>query len=390
MQAPALRGGLRPNYSSNSLAAAEQLEALVRHASAGGADVSHDVLFDAALGEHGADHLACVGPPASSMGPAMAPPLQYAHAPGRNPFAALDPSFAGLPAGMGQGMAPALDSLGLPGGGAGLGGVQSSMNAPVRDAVAMNAVLRQADGAGGILGAMQPGGCMGGGAMNLLSPYAGPPAGYVGHGDDSSDSAAPRIVDAFDVTAAPSGPNGAADPSVVGVVRTATSGPLALQQNLEVQEGTLRAQMELQRQLSQQLQAQQRLQSEMEAMMQGRSGDEDDDAASVKMAALLRMKQKLQSEQGHLRMQHDLLTQLNQLVLPLGKSAESSSDDGNAADAESSAGAKEWAGVDADSEAETPRAAAAAAVAAAAYAVCAAAAPSTSLPVALPASVKME
>jgi len=210
-------------------------------------------------------------------------------------------------------------------------------------------------------------------------------------GDDSSDSAAPRIVDAFDVTAAPSGPNGAADPSVVGVVRTATSGPLALQQNLEVQEGTLRAQMELQRQLSQQLQAQQRLQSEMEAMMQGRSGDEDDDAASVKMAALLRMKQKLQSElQGHLRMQHDLLTQLNQLVLPLGKSAESSSDDGNAADAESSAGAKEWAGVDADSEAETPRAAAAAAVAAAAYAVCAAAAPSTSLPVALPASVKME
>ena len=44
------------------------------------------------------------------------------------------------------------------------------------------------------------------------------------------------------------------------------------------------------------------------------------------------------------------------------------------------------AGVDADSEAETPRAAAAAAVAA----VCAAAAPSTSLPVALPASVKME
>ena len=182
MQAPALRGGLRPNYSSNSLAAAEQLEALVRHASAGGADVSHDVLFDAALGEHGADHLACVGPPASSMGPAMAPPLQYAHAPGRNPFAALDPSFAGLPAGMGQGMAPALDSLGLPGGGAGLGGVQSSMNAPVRDAVAMNAVLRQADGAGGILGAMQPGGCMGGGAMNLLSPYAGPPAGYVGHG----------------------------------------------------------------------------------------------------------------------------------------------------------------------------------------------------------------
>ena len=44
MQAPALRGGLRPNYSSNSPAAAEQREARVRHASAGGADPLESVL----------------------------------------------------------------------------------------------------------------------------------------------------------------------------------------------------------------------------------------------------------------------------------------------------------------------------------------------------------
>ena len=172
-----------------------------------------------------------------------------------------------------------------------------------------------------------------------------------------------------------------------------TNSPIALQRNLEVQEETLVAQMELQQQLTKQLQLQKRLQSEMETMMQSRSDGDEGDAASTKMNAILQMKQKLQLElqvrslllppihflsqaprrqlsatcireacpdkvvsafliwllqgmggglegscrpylssspcvQNHMRMQHDLLTQLSR-ILPLGKSADSSSDDGN-------------------------------------------------------------
>lgn len=89
----------------------------------------------------------------------------------------------------------------------------------------------------------------------------------------------------------------------------------SLQRNLEVQEMTLKVQMELQEELSRQLQLQKRLQAEMEGMMNAELADSS--VTSSKMSSILALKHKLQTElQAHLKMQHQLLSQLNQVVLP--------------------------------------------------------------------------
>ena len=96
----------------------------------------------------------------------------------------------------------------------------------------------------------------------------------------------------------------------------------SLQRNLEVQEMTLKVQMDLQEELSRQLQLQKRLQTEMECMMNARAAEakamDESSATSSKMNNILALKHKLQHElQAHLRMQHQLLSQLNQVVLPV-------------------------------------------------------------------------
>jgi len=393
----ALRGGLRPNYSSNSLAAAEQLGALIRHGSAGpGGTADQGMLFDAALG---------AGPEQSLMAPApmaMAPPLQQHYPPGAGAHRGAHP-FAqpnGIVACGGSCSVP-VDRMEFPSSAA----LEMHMH-PFRDAVAMNAVLRQADGAG-LLGGMHPGmqasgmlPMMGYGPDSMQNPVmcgvspvgqaespgdyqqkrrfvwtpdlhgrfesacnqlgldnakpksilrlmnvegltkanikshlqkyrcmmqkrltfdAGAPSGAEppakaqkrsasskpsgddessdGFGDNASDLGYPNSLQSDTV-------NGASEytllvhqqaPPSVATGSGHGQGPLALQQNLETQESTLRAQMDLQQQLSKQLQIQTRLQAEMEAMVQSRSSAGDDEA-STKMNAILQMKQKLQSE----------------------------------------------------------------------------------------------
>merc|ERR1719424_6679 len=91
----------------------------------------------------------------------------------------------------------------------------------------------------------------------------------------------------------------------------------SLHRNLEVQEMTLRVQMDLQEQLSRQLELQKRLQSEMESLMAAHREAREMGSTSCKMTSILSLKRKLQHElQAHLRMQHQLLSQLNQVVLP--------------------------------------------------------------------------
>merc|ERR1719247_3916434 len=97
-----------------------------------------------------------------------------------------------------------------------------------------------------------------------------------------------------------------------------SQGESSLQRNLEVQEMTLKVQMELQEELSRQLQLQKKLQGEMEGLMSAHVEVRDESAAAnSKMGSILALKRKLQHElQSHLRMQHQLLSQLNQVVLP--------------------------------------------------------------------------
>ena len=97
-----------------------------------------------------------------------------------------------------------------------------------------------------------------------------------------------------------------------------SQGESSLQRNLEVQEMTLKVQMELQEELSRQLQLQKKLQSEMETLMNTHVEVRDESTATnSKMGSILALKRKLQHElQAHLRMQHQLLSQLNQVVLP--------------------------------------------------------------------------
>jgi len=97
-----------------------------------------------------------------------------------------------------------------------------------------------------------------------------------------------------------------------------SQGESSLQRNLEVQEMTLKVQMELQEELSRQLQLQKKLQGEMEALMSAHVEVRDESTATnSKMSSILALKRKLQVElQAHLRMQHQLLSQLNQVVLP--------------------------------------------------------------------------
>jgi len=384
-----LRGGMRPNYSSNSLAAAEQLGALKSLGSGPQfAGLGQEMLLVATLGEQSHE---VPQAPAPSMPSTMAPPLQQQYQHGSavsrnaNPFVRpgdMQPcgSYAGL------------ERVDFPS--------ASLQMHPYRDAVAMNAVLRQADNAG-MLGAMHPG--MGGagqhgsmgmmgypcgvngvgshvGGMNLspgpmdnsggeyqqkrrfvwtpdlhqrfetacnqlgldnakpksilrlmnvdgltkanikshLQKYRctmqkrsatdsgaiavyGPPAKaqkrshaskHTG-GDESSDAAGDNASEMGVSLNGQSDDLGVAEEKVAPA---ATSGPIALQQNLEVQEETLLAQMELQQQLTKQLQMQKRLQSEMEAMMQTHSSTNNDDTASTKMNAILQMKQKLELE----------------------------------------------------------------------------------------------
>lgn len=96
-----------------------------------------------------------------------------------------------------------------------------------------------------------------------------------------------------------------------------SQGECSLQRNLEVQELTLKVQMDLQEELSRQLQMQKRLQAEMEGMMLQRPQGGDSEATSTKMSNILSLKHKLQNElQAHLRMQHQMLAQLNHTVMP--------------------------------------------------------------------------
>eukprot|EP00966_Prymnesium_polylepis_P035036 814070-Prymnesium_polylepis.1 len=77
-----------------------------------------------------------------------------------------------------------------------------------------------------------------------------------------------------------------------------SQGACSLQRNLEVQEMTLKVQMELQEELSRQLQLQKRLQSEMEQMMAAQKEElgRDSSATSSKMTSILALKHKLQTE----------------------------------------------------------------------------------------------
>jgi len=97
-----------------------------------------------------------------------------------------------------------------------------------------------------------------------------------------------------------------------------SQGESSLQRNLEVQEMTLKVQMELQEELSRQLQLQKKLQGEMETLINTHVEVRDESiATNSKMGAILALKRKLRHElQAHLRMQHKLLSQLNQVVLP--------------------------------------------------------------------------
>jgi len=108
-------------------------------------------------------------------------------------------------------------------------------------------------------------------------------------------------------------PTHSADVAIDDTRRLLAQGESSLHRNLEVQEETLLAQMDLQEQLSKQLQVQKRLQAEMESMVQ----TETDLKSSSKINEIVALKSKLQTElQSHLRMQHELLTQLNNIVLP--------------------------------------------------------------------------
>jgi SHAQKYF class myb-like DNA-binding protein len=87
----------------------------------------------------------------------------------------------------------------------------------------------------------------------------------------------------------------------------------SLHKNLEVQEMTLQVQMELQRELSRQLELQKKLQAEMESLIAANV----EVNTNTKMGSILSLKAKLQKDlKDHLRMQHQLLEQLNSVVLP--------------------------------------------------------------------------
>eukprot|EP00316_Scyphosphaera_apsteinii_P023282 CAMPEP_0119300156 /NCGR_PEP_ID=MMETSP1333-20130426/2148_1 /TAXON_ID=418940 /ORGANISM="Scyphosphaera apsteinii, Strain RCC1455" /LENGTH=570 /DNA_ID=CAMNT_0007301833 /DNA_START=52 /DNA_END=1764 /DNA_ORIENTATION=- len=135
----------------------------------------------------------------------------------------------------------------------------------------------------------------------LLQPLSPPSTSAMVH-SNSMDSSAPPLLDSTLIT----------------------QGETSLQRNLEVQEETLLVQMDLQEQLSKQLQIQKRLQADMEGMVQAHWYDSDSSTTS-KINEIRALKSKLQRElQGHLRMQHDLVTQLNQVVIPaINKSCES-------------------------------------------------------------------
>ena len=70
----------------------------------------------------------------------------------------------------------------------------------------------------------------------------------------------------------------------------------SLHRNLEVQEMTLRVQMDLQEQLSRQLELQKRLQSEMESLMAAHREAREMGSTSCKMSSILALKRKLQHE----------------------------------------------------------------------------------------------
>jgi len=99
--------------------------------------------------------------------------------------------------------------------------------------------------------------------------------------------------------------------------RLLAEGETSMQRNLELQAENLMAQMELQEQLSRQLTIQKRLEAELEVIVHSPSAGENASSSSAKFSEILALKNKLQSElQAHLRMQHEQLLQLNQVMLP--------------------------------------------------------------------------
>ena len=79
-------------------------------------------------------------------------------------------------------------------------------------------------------------------------------------------------------------------------VARAPQGGCSLQRNLEVQEMTLKVQMDLQEELSRQLQLQKRLQTEMECMMNARAAEasalDETSATSSKMNNILALREE--------------------------------------------------------------------------------------------------
>ena len=164
----------------------------------------------------------------------------------------------------------------------------------------------------------------GGGLPELPSSSSGFPSlgldglgSITGCGSNPSSVASTVNADGLDGSGGLSALGGV--PSSAGLPETLISqGESSLQRNLEVQEMTLKVQMELQEELSRQLMLQKKLQSEMEGLMAAHAeAREESSSSNSKMSSILALKRKLQHElQAHLRMQHQLLSQLNQVVLP--------------------------------------------------------------------------
>mmetsp|Transcript_36298 Transcript_36298/g.95703 ORF Transcript_36298/g.95703 Transcript_36298/m.95703 type:complete len:565 (+) Transcript_36298:77-1771(+) len=137
-----------------------------------------------------------------------------------------------------------------------------------------------------------------------------------GSSNGSVDSRSTAALDAEGGTAGAAGEAGEGeDPtSQLDLEGSKTS----LHKNLEVQEMTLQVQMELQKELSRQLELQKTLQSEMESLMNTQHLEARDlGTNNSKMGSILALKDKLQTDlKEHLRMQHQLLSQLNHVVLP--------------------------------------------------------------------------
>jgi len=149
-----------------------------------------------------------------------------------------------------------------------------------------------------------------------LPPLPSLEALSAGMGSASNTSSASTVnVDGLDPMGAPIG-----EPLRCGALpeQLLSQGESSLQRNLEVQEMTLKVQMELQEELSRQLQLQKKLQGEMETLMAAHEHVRDESTSTnSKMSSILGLKRKLQHElHAHLRMQHQLLSQLNQVVLP--------------------------------------------------------------------------